>query len=362
MASLIKQKEYWYAQFYCAHRTPNRKQVALKTKRKRVAERVFRQLEDEFALGTYDPWVDRVDEGPERLGDAMDAFLLARKHLRPETQNKYRSVIGQLRDHLGASHPVARISTADIQSFLDAKERKAVTRKTYSTTLSPFFNWLRETDAVECNPVSGVRLERVPRGFARYLSREQFGELLLTIQWDAAFNPRVPSGTALWIVPVIEATVYLGLRASEVCNVRWEDLDFGRKTLTLRHRRGFETKSGKERTLPLPAPALAVLHRMKETGGASDDFVFKVSPSSGQLTRLYLSRRFKHYARLADLPEHVCFHTLRHTCASWLAESGCSVEAIRQYLGHSSIRVTQRYMHLSPNAVADQIESAFAVP
>lgn len=361
MASLIQQKGYWYAQFYNARRKPQRKQVALKTTRKRVAERAFRRLEDDYALGEFDPWGAQRDTGPERLGDAMDAFLLARRHLRPETLNKYRSVIGQLRAQMGEDYPVVQIGTPDIQAFLDAKERRAVTRKTYSTTLSPFFNWLVELGVADRNPVSGVRLERVPSGFARYLTRSDLTKLLLTVRWDAAFNPRVFEGTALWIVPVIKATAYLGLRASEVCNVQWEDVDLERKTLILRHRHGFETKSGKERTLPLPAPALAVLQEMRKEASRRDDFVFKVSPESGQLTRMYLSRRFKHYARLAELPEHVCFHTLRHTCASWLAESGCSVEAIRQYLGHSSIRVTQRYMHLSPNAVADQITSAFAL-
>ena len=59
------------------------------------------------------------------------------------------------------------------------------------------------------------------------------------------------------------------------------------------------------------------------------------------------------------LPETVNFHTTRHTCASWLAQNGCGVEAIRLYLGHSSVRVTERYMHLSPDGFASQIKAAF---
>ena len=60
--------------------------------------------------------------------------------------------------------------------------------------------------------------------------------------------------------------------------------------------------------------------------------------------------------------EHVHFHTTRHTVASWLAEREASIEAIRLYLGHSSISVTQRSMHLAPDAFASQITRCFGTP
>ncbi len=86
-----------------------------------------------------------------------------------------------------------------------------------------------------------------------------------------------------------------------------------------------------------------------------------VFPNYGgtKLHKEYLSRRFKHFARLTGLPEFINFHSTRHTCASWLAQQGCSIEAIRRYMGHSSITVTQKYMHLSPDGFAEQIERAF---
>ena len=73
----------------------------------------------------------------------------------------------------------------------------------------------------------------------------------------------------------------------------------------------------------------------------------------------YLSRRFKHYARKTGLPEHVSFHTTRHTALSWLAMKGASTEAVRLYAGHSSVSVTEKYMHLSPSAYHDQVTQAF---
>ncbi|MGB3542183.1 MAG: site-specific integrase [Rubrivirga sp.] len=360
MASLVHQKGLYYAQFYDSSRQPKRKQVPLKTKRRRVADRAFRKLEDEYALGTFDPWASVLEaEQIETLGPALDGFLAARRDLRPHTLAKYRTVIGLLVRELGSDFPLSSVGSDHIESFLKGRDRKAVTRKTYSTTLSPFFNWLVGIGFIATNPVAGVRLQRVPAKAPRYLSKEEVLRLVLAVKWDAAINPRVPSDSSLWIVPIIEANVYLGLRVSEVCNLQWEDVDLERATLTVRNRDGFTTKSGKERTLPLPDRPLEVLERVYKQSRNAQRYVFRVSPASRQLTRHYLSRRFKRYARLAGLSEDVCFHTTRHTCASWLAERGCAVEAIRLYLGHSSVRVTERYMHLSPSAFASQIQTAF---
>ena len=61
-------------------------------------------------------------------------------------------------------------------------------------------------------------------------------------------------------------------------------------------------------------------------------YVFR-SPTGDKVSKQYLSRRFRFYARRAAL-EGICFHSTRHTAASWLAQQGCSVEAIRRYMGH----------------------------
>ena len=361
MASLINQKGSFYGQFYDANRKPQRKQVPLKTKRKRVAERLLRRLEDEFALGEFDPWGSSKSLPYQKLQEAVTGYLESREHLSPHTVEKYRTVLSLLVRHLGGDYPLAQINSGDVQSCLEAKERKAVTKKVYATTMGPFFNWLIAGGVIKLNPTAGVKLARVPSKFPRFMSPEEVARVLSAIRRHEAENLHVESGTCLWLAPVIEANVHLGLRASEICNLRWSDVDLDRETLAVRNREGFRTKSGKDRMLPLSAPPLGVLKKLngKRLDSTEDDYVFKVSSEAGQLSRHYLSRRFKRFARLAELPETVNLHTTRHTCASWLAQSGCGVEAIRLYLGHSSVRVTERYMHLSPDGLASQIRAAF---
>ena len=361
MSTLFKKPSgTYYAAFYCAERRPTRKQVSLRTKTKRTAEVLQRRLDDAWTLGEYDPWVEpdwtrRAQEGPslELLDGAKAAFLTSRAHRSPYTLAKYDTVLGGLVAWLGPSYPSGAVTAADVGAYLYGRDRKAVTRKSYASALSAFFNWLARKGVCRVNPVAEVRLERVVEKHPRYLSAGDVEALCAVIASDGA-QPRKGGGSGLWLLPVVRANVYLGLRAGELVHVRWEDVDLVARTLRVANTDAFTTKAGRERTLPLCRPVVDVLSGLERRA----EWVFP-NASAGQLHRKYLSRAFKRYARAAGLPDHVCFHTTRHTCASWLAERGAPVEAIRAYLGHSSVRVTERYMHLSPASLAAQVSAAF---
>ena len=56
---------------------------------------------------------------------------------------------------------------------------------------------------------------------------------------------------------------------------------------------------------------------------------------------------------VSDSRQRVCFHTLRHTMASWHAESGTDIYVLKELLGHGSITLTERYSHLSNGALQE---------
>ena len=364
MASLFKKPTgTYYLSFYAADRRPTRKQVSLRTKTKRTAEALQRRLEDALLLGDYDPWIDpdwtrSEPDGPATasLADAKAAFLASRAHTSPMTRAKYEVVLGGFLRHAGADTPTAAVTTARVAAYLAATRTKPVSRRSYAGALSAFFNWLVTVGARTDNPASGLTLERVPQKSPRYLSPADVAKICKAIDADGEM-PRKGSESGLWLRPIVQANVYLGLRAGELVNVRWEHVDLDRRTLLVANTDTFTTKAARERTLPLCAPVLDVLREM-DRGAA---WVFP-NASGGQLHRQYLGRAFKRYVVAARLPDYVNFHTTRHTCASWLAERGASVEAIRSYLGHSSVAVTERYMHLSPSSLAAQVAQAFDGP
>ena len=356
MASLFKRGDWYYASFFDKNRTPKRKQVALRTKHKREAERLLHELEDRHKARKFDPWLDAGEQSTSDLGTlkaAVDAFIWSRSNLSRYTITKYQSVLGLFVQCVGGSVPVDRITPEQVQRFLNSTNKQPITKKTYTSTLSPFFNWLVEQEAIQENPTKRLRLERVPSKFPRFLSPADVDAICSAIR-RTQDEKHAGADTGAWLIPIIQANVYLGLRAGELVNLRWEHVDLERRLLRVANTETFRTKSGKERVLPLCDAVVNILAAY-DRGGT---YVFP-NYSGGQLHRQYLSRAFKHYARKAGL-HHVNFHSTRHTAASWLAQQRCGVEAIRLYMGHSSVTVTQRYMHLSPQSFHDQINQAFA--
>ena len=346
MASLFKHRGSYYLSFYDKNQRPKRKQVPLKTKSKRVAEQLQRRYEDAYALGEYSPWENKEIEETldlSSLGDAITAFMESRANLQPASIKKYNEVLSLFASFLNSDIPLTAIRTSHIEKFLNATNRKAITKRTYSTTVSPLFNWLLSKGVINKNPVSDIRLERVPSKFPRFLTQKDV---------DAVCHLLDELGHG-WLSNVVQANVYLGLRLGELVNLEWKHVDLNRKTITVTHSKTFSTKSGKERVLPLAKPVLNILASLPNKEG----YVFR-SAKGKQLSKQYTSRKFRCYARSIGLTE--CnFHTTRHTAASWLAQAGCSIEAIRMYMGHSSVSVTQKYMHLSNDVFARQIEKAF---
>ena len=121
------------------------------------------------------------------------------------------------------------------------------------------------------------------------------------------------------------------------------------------------TKSGKERSVPLAGDALKVLRRRyEESAGSEVESVF-LDDEGRKIRPGRVSKRFKFYVREASLPsaERLSFHSLRHTCASWLTMKGVPIRVVQAILGHSSVNVTEIYSHLRPEVMTRAMQETF---
>lgn len=144
--------------------------------------------------------------------------------------------------------------------------------------------------------------------------------------------------------------LHTGLRVGELLGLQWDDIDAKAKTLTVRRTtlRGtahptHPPKSGKQRTVPLNADALAVLSELPTPLRPKGERVF---PGWYQNANKAMQRA-AHKACL----ERVGWHTLRHTFATRLCLSGAPIRVVQELLGHASLAMTQRYTHTTSESL-----------
>ena len=132
-----------------------------------------------------------------------------------------------------------------------------------------------------------------------------------------------------------------GLRASEVCDLRWEQIDWNSATLHVRR-----VKSGKPSTHPIRGDELRALRKLQREAPKSP-FVF-VSERGGPFTTDSFNWLVKRAGQKSGFPFQVHAHMLRHAAGYKLAGDGHDTRSIQDYLGHKNIQHTVRYTELSP--------------
>jgi integrase len=130
-----------------------------------------------------------------------------------------------------------------------------------------------------------------------------------------------------------------GLRAAEVCDLRWEQVDF--KTASLHVRR---LKNGLPSTHPLTGRELRALRRHQRHSEKSP-FIF-VSERGAPLSAPGFSRMIERAALAVNLEIKTHAHMLRHACGYKLANDGHDTRSLQAYLGHKNIQNTTRYTEL----------------
>jgi integrase len=174
-------------------------------------------------------------------------------------------------------------------------------------------------------------------------------------------------GTRLEALYVL--AVHLGLRQGELLGLRWADIDFQTRTLSVKRtlsgieggRPVFGTpKTAKSRrNVKLTTPAMDALQRHRETqdrerstmGSQWKDngLVFRSTTGTPVERHNFVRRSFKPLLERAGLPRHLRFHDLRHTCATILLSKGKHPKYVQALLGHANVAITlDTYSHVLP--------------
>ena len=142
---------------------------------------------------------------------------------------------------------------------------------------------------------------------------------------------------------VLELIYSAGLRVSEVCGLRVDQVDLNGQTLRVLG------KGRKERVIPFGGPALAALEAYWRWIGPQQkpsDPVF-LGRGGVPLSPIRVQTRLKRYLAQAGLDPALTPHKLRHSFATHLLEDGADLRAVQELLGHKNLKTTEVYTHVT---------------
>ena len=181
------------------------------------------------------------------------------------------------------------------------------------------------------NPFRKVKLQKENNARVRFLTDDEEARLLQVI-------PRP------WQALVLVA-LHTGMRFGEQMRLRWEDIDFKQRILTVR-----DSKPGTARHIPLNRVVVGTLESVLRR--IDCPCVFHTHKGE---ERIQLPRQWERWVDEAGI-ENFHWHDLRHTFASRLVMRGVDLYTVKELLGHHSIEMTQRYAHLTPNHLRQAVE------
>jgi len=152
-----------------------------------------------------------------------------------------------------------------------------------------------------------------------------------------------------------------GMREQEVMYTYWSDVNFAASTIRVSHKpdRGWTPKAYKEREIPIPAKLAKSLKAWKAKSAKDCNLVF---PTAGCNPKLNFLDDLKAVAERAKLdPDNFWLHKFRATFATWSLWAGVDLRTVQQWLGHSDMESTMRYLKPSRSQqVRDKVNEIFA--
>jgi integrase len=138
-----------------------------------------------------------------------------------------------------------------------------------------------------------------------------------------------------------------GLRASELVDLRWDQIDFNTATVAVRR-----AKKGTPATHPIRGDEMRALRRLQREQESKSAFVF-TSERGAPFATAGFARMIERAGEAAGFKFKAHPHMLRHACGFALANKGHDTRALQAYLGHKNIQHTVRYTELAPDRFKD---------
>lgn len=308
-------------------------------------------------------------------------YLLDERHFSQYTSRCYGADLRQYVEHLEETLGEAATETAEALAFeqgnagtdtvtglilgantdriraflatLAEQEYSPATMARKIATLRSFHRWLEKRELRQDNPMLLIRTPRQEKRLPKAVDLEQIERLLSTPDTTNLLGARDRA--------ILETLYSTGLRVSELVGINHEDLSVEQREIVV------QGKGRKERLVPLGSHAttaiLAYLELLNnDARGPSDDdrptSPLFVNKHGGRLSTRSVRRKVSKYLEEAGLDPEISPHTLRHSFATHLLDSGADLRSVQELLGHQSLSTTQVYTHVSTGRLREAFDDA----
>ncbi len=256
-----------------------------------------------------------------------------------------------------------KLKRMDFRAYLRFLGRGNLSRSAVQlrfSTLRSFYKFLVRRGKLPDSPIKDIALPKKEKRLPQFLTIDQTMALLEAPLRELAEaqkgDEKIDSAPYLRDAAIFEVIYSCGLRVSEMCALRVQDLELNERLIRVRG------KGKKERQLPIGAPAITAIKRYwaaldHPPTGELPVFLAhpdKPSPIYPRIVQL----RLKHYLAAAELDPTLTPHKLRHSYATHLLDAGADLRSVQELLGHENLATTQVYTHLTTDRLKQVYDAA----
>ncbi|HEV2437969.1 MAG TPA: tyrosine recombinase XerC [Verrucomicrobiae bacterium] len=286
------------------------------------------------------------------------------------TQRNYQQALTEFAHwHLGERQLLPaweKLQRDDFRSYLRYLGRhnlsRAATQLRFSA-LRTFYKFLTRHGVVEILPIKNLSLPRLEKRLPKFLTVQQMKDLLEapvkrlgSRKHKEGPGRPISAAACLRDVAVLETIYSCGLRISELCGLRAEDIDWSERLVRVRG------KGKKERLVPIGEPAWKAVQNywavLKQPPSGPAPVFLAETRKAAPLKPLQLSRRLKQYLVIAGLDPGLTPHKLRHSYATHLLDAGADLRSVQELLGHAHLVTTQIYTHVTTERLKKAYDAA----
>lgn len=287
---------------------------------------------------------------PSLTADITDYLrqLQVERRLSPHTLDAYRRDLQVLLTRMqdAGVEQWRALDAEHLRSFVAAEHRRGLAPKSLQRLLSAWRGLLRHRlgrGLLDSDPSAGLRAPKAPRKLPQVLDPDEATRLVET-STDGPLGLRDRA--------MLELFYSSGLRLSELCRLRWVDLDLADGLVRVLG------KGSRMRVVPVGRHAREALLALRDdASGSAYAFVF-TGRGDGPIHPRSVQKRIKLLAQSQGIWKRVHPHLLRHSCASHLLESSGDLRGVQEMLGHADIGTTQIYTHLDYQHLAKVYDAA----